>query len=105
MVDRIQREVKERGLRQGIEEEIIYSVTTTPWGSSPTDITVKAYDVDDDLTDVSSTVLSGSASANGDVISLPTLKSLTAGKLYRVEVKFTSGSQIFECFFEVEAER
>jgi hypothetical protein len=35
---------------------------------------------------------------------LPVLKSLTAGNVYRVEVKFTSGSNVYEPYFDILAE-
>ena len=98
------RAVTEGTQKQGADEEIIYSLTTTNWGSSPTSPAVVAKDVSDDYTDVSSTVLSGSPSVSGDVITLPTVKSLTAGHIYRIEIKFTSGSNIFECYFLIDAE-
>lgn len=99
------REVVEGRLVQGVDEQITYTVTTTPWGSIPGSIAVKAYDASNDLLDVSSTVLSGTASAVGDVITTPLVKALTEGHVYRVEVKFTSGNNVFECWFEVQAER
>jgi hypothetical protein len=100
------REAAESPLVQGVDEQIIYTLTTTAWGSSPGTITVAAFDVTGGgETDVSATVLSGTASAVGDVITLKKLKSLTAGKVYRVEVKFTCGSNVFECYFIVEAEK
>ena len=99
------REVKESPLKQGVDEQIAYQLTTTPWGSTPATITVAAYDVSDNgRTLVTSTILSGTASATGDVITLPTVKSLTADKRYRIEVKFTAGGQIFEPFFLIDAE-
>jgi hypothetical protein len=90
---------------QGNDETIIYSVTTTSWGSTPTNVSVKAYDVTGGTrTDVTSTVLSGNATVVGDVITLPAVTGLTAGKGYRVEVKFTSGGNTFEPYIEVQAE-
>jgi len=92
-------------LKQGTDESIVYSITTTLWGSSPTSVEVKAYDVTGGIrTDVSATVLSGSASTVGDVITLPAVTGLTAGKAYRIEVKFTSGGNTFEPYIEIEAE-
>ena len=90
---------------QGDDETIIYSITTTSWGSSPSNVVVKAYDVTGGTrTDVSETVLSGTASVDGDVITLPAVTGLTAGKGYRIEVKFDSGGNTFEPYIEIEAE-
>jgi hypothetical protein len=66
---------------------------------------VKAYDESEGLDDVTSTVLSGSASVAGDVITLPTVKSLTEGHRYRIEVKFTVSGSVMEAFFIVVAQR
>lgn len=102
----ITRQVKEGRLVQGVDEAIAYTITTTPWGSSPGTIVVAAYNITEGArTDVTSTVFpAGSASASGDIITLALLRSLTAGNLYRIEVKFTCSSNIFEAFFEVQAE-
>ena len=90
---------------QGNDETRIYTITSTPFGSTPTNVSVKAYDVTGGTrTDVTSTVLSGNATVVGDVITLPALTGLTAGKGYRVEVKFTSGGNTFEPYIEVQAE-
>lgn len=99
------RAVKEGPLVQGEDEEIAYNITTTPWGSSPTSPAVKAYDVDNDYNDVSSTVLSGSPSVVGDVITTPVVKALTAGITYRIEVEFTCAGNVFECYLVIKGER
>ncbi len=97
------REIIESPLYQGEDESIAYSLTTTPWGSSPTSIVVTAFELDG--TDVSSTVLSGSASVTNDVITMPAIVSLTDGKVYRIEVKFTdSDGNIWEPYFYVNGQ-
>lgn len=100
------REVKEGKLHQGEDEFIAYQITTTPWASTPVVTGVKCYDVTAGGTrnDVSPTTLSGTSSTLGDVITLPLLGQLTAGRLYRVEVTFTSGGNTFELFFYVIGE-
>ena len=64
---------------------------------------VVVKDVSNALADVTSTVTSGSSSVSGDVITLPIIKSLTDGHKYRVEVKFTAGGNIWECYFYIDA--
>jgi hypothetical protein len=99
------REINESGLKQGADEEITYQLTTTPWGSSPGSVVVQVFDVTaGGYTDVSSTVLSGAASLSGDEITLPVLGSLTVGHVYRLEVRFTCGSNVFETWMRIEAE-
>lgn len=89
---------------QGEDEEIVYQFTTTNWGSSPTSISAVAKTLPD-FTDVTSTVFpTNSPSANGDVISLSPLKLLTADTIYRIEVKFTAGGNVFELYGLVNAE-
>jgi hypothetical protein len=95
------RDITQGRQSQGADEQIIYSLTTTAWGSTPTNVTVKAYDLTNASADVTATVLSGAASVTGDVITLPTLKSLTAGRIYQIEVLFTAGGSIFELPFVV----
>lgn len=97
------RIVKEGTQAQGVDEEIVYSITTTPWGGTPTSPAVAVKD--EDGSDVTSTVMpSGSPTVNGDVITLPAMKSLSAGMLYRVEVKFTSGGNVLEAIIPVKGE-
>lgn len=99
------RDVVEGIQSQGVDESIAYTITTTNWGSSPSSVAVAAYKVlANSLETVTSTVLSGSASVTGDIITLPKLQTLTAGYRYRLEVKFTCSGNIFECFVNVDAE-
>lgn len=98
------REVAEGLLRQGVDEQIAYTITTTNWGSSPTTTSMVVKDETLNFTDVTATVASGSTSVAGDVITLPIIKLLTAGHIYRAEVKFTSGGNVFECYFRIKAE-
>lgn len=97
-------EVKEGTRQQGAEESVTYDVTTTGWGSNPTNVSVKAYDSGN--ADVTSTVFpTNTPSISGDVITLSPLKSLTESIKYRVEVKFDIGDDTYECFFCVACVR
>lgn len=101
------REVQQGKQPQGADESIIYTLTTTPWGSSPGSISVKVYSISSNgtRTDVTATVMpAGSASAVGDVISLPALTGLTPNTLYRVEVKFTCSGNVFEAYAYIQGE-
>jgi hypothetical protein len=87
---------------QTTDEQIVYSITTTNWGSDPSSVSVKAYNVSGNA-DVTATVLpTNSPSVADDVITLSPLKSLVKGNTYRIEIKFTSGDNIFECYFLVQ---
>jgi hypothetical protein len=94
----LEREVVEGPQIQGEDEEIVWTLDITNWGSSPTDISVVVKN--EAGTDVTSSVTTGSPYAASSVyINLPTIHSLTAGVQYRVEVKFTANGQVFEAFF------
>lgn len=100
----VSREVQQGQQLQGVDEKIAYTITTTPWGSSPTDVTVVVKDTSDNDADVTSSVTSGSTTVLGDIITLLFIQSLTARHVYRVEVKFTAGNNIFEPYFSIKAE-
>ena len=104
MMHKEDREVVEGTQYQGVDEQVIYTLTTTNWGSSPSSVTVVVKDTSNYDTDVTSTVASGSATVSGDVITLPTIQSLTRNRIYRVEVKFTAGSTVWEPFFLIVAQ-
>jgi hypothetical protein len=90
-------------LKQIAAEEHAYTLDTSNRISSPTSSTMTVYDHGQSETDVTADVTSGSTSESGDVITLKTLKSLTAGHTYRVAVQFTVSTQIFEPSFLVDA--
>lgn len=99
------REVTEGVQVQGVNEEIAYQLTTTPWGGSPSSISVAVFSGLAHLNDVTTLVMpAGTASATGDVITLPVLKDLSRGELYRVRVTFTSGGSIRSAWFDVLAQ-
>ena len=103
----MQREAKESPLVQGIDERIAYTVTTTPWGSTPTSPVVVAKEVTTGVpgTDVTATVFPTNVpTVSGDIITLSLLRSLTVDKVYRIEVQFTISGNLFEMFFIVKAE-
>lgn len=90
---------------QGVDERLPYAITTTAWASSPTSASVVVKDATNNYADVSASVIVGSPSISGDVITTPLIQSLSSGHTYRVEVKFiTSASITYETYFELEAE-
>jgi hypothetical protein len=98
----INRSMKESPLVQGRHEIITYQLTSTPWGSAPTDINVVVYDITgaghaNEWQDVTAIVMPvNSPTINGDVITLSPLSLLEDGHHYRLEVHFTSGANRFE---------
>ena len=97
--------VKESPIEQGQDEEITYTLTTTPWGSSPTDVSLAAYDAMQSFKDVTSEVLSGSPSVAGDVITFPVVGSLSIRHVYVVEIQFTADGQVYETHVEIRCVR
>ena len=90
---------------QGVDETIIYTVDVSNVGSSPTSVSVDVFLMSNLTTSVKATVMpAGSPSVVGNVITLPPLKLLTANNTYRVEVKYTIGSNVVENYFYVVAE-
>lgn len=100
------REFRESPVKQGVDEEITYTLDTSAWGSSPTGVTVKVYDVTTlPKVDVTATVMPvNSPAVSNDIISCSPLKLLTVGHAYRIEVKFASAGNVFEAYGIVQAE-
>lgn len=77
-------EVLEGPQEQSSGEVLAYSITTTPWGGSPSNITVKAFEARGG-TDVTTAVFpSNVPSKLGDVVTTDMLKLLSPGKTYRI---------------------
>lgn len=100
------RRIVPEDIPQGINERLVYSCSTTRYGSSPTSPVITVLDTTDfSPLDVTTIVMPvGSPTIAGDVITLPRLENLTLGRLYRVNVRFTSGGQVFEPYFVVVCE-
>ena len=91
-------EVAEGTQYQSASEEIAYQITTTNWVASPTSPVAVAID-ETTGQDVTSTVFpTNSPSVATNTISLSPLKNLVEGHRYRIEVKFTVSSNIYECY-------
>ena len=92
---------------QGVDEVVAYGpVTTTSWGSNPTSPTLKVQEwVGNVWVDQSSTMTSGSCSVVGDVVSLPSIKSLVEGHAYKVILEFTIGASTLSADFVLSAEK
>lgn len=98
----VTREALGSPLKQGEDEQIQYQITTTAWGTSPATV---SFVVKSNGLDVTATNMPGNSVVSGDVITLPALRSLTAGSEYRVEVKFTAEGNIWETYFTVSGEK
>lgn len=91
---------------QGENEEIIYRFSSTPWGSDPSGVTVRVLDVSADYADVSETVIEqGEPQVNADLITLPKIRNLKRGHVYRLLPRFTAGGKKLEPIFVIFATR
>lgn len=85
-------------------ERITCALETAPWGGAPDEVRVRVYDITrSEPKDVSRTALHGPARVAGDVITLPALGPLQVGRVYRLEVRFTSQGEVYECSGEWRA--
>jgi len=101
------REVVENRQPVGLNERLIFRLTTTNWGSAPTSIVVASFKYDDETytNNTTSVFPVNSPSVNGDIISLSPLVPQAISDVYYITVKFTSGGSIWESFFWVDVER
>lgn len=101
----IPREVNESPVYQGANEGFPYALTTTPWGSTPASLTNYLWDITDadNPVDVSSTLLSGAASASGDIFTTKKVSGLTLNHNYRLDMRFTdSASNVWEAYLLIK---
>lgn len=97
------RVVIQSPLYQGINEQVAYELTATPWGSDPSGVTTKLYSIGEasNLTDVSDTCMSGSPSVDGDIITTPLVLSLTNGTEYQLKIKFIVSGNTLEAILGI----
>ena len=100
----IKRTFNESPIVQGEDEIISYTLTTTPWVSAPTVVSVIVWDVTgadetSDWVNVTSTNMPvNSPFVVGDVITLSPLSLLTDARIYRLEIRFTCAGNTFEAY-------
>ena len=94
-------EVAEGLQTQSTSEEIVWAIDTTSRGT-PTVPSVDAVN-NSAGTNVKSTVMpAGSPTVSGNIISLPTLKLLTAGQRYEIRTTYTISGNIQETIINVD---
>ena len=96
------RRVLEGTQTQGQDEAIQYRLNCTPPAASVIAVTV--WD-ETTVEDVTADVTTGAATVSGGAITLPLLSGLTARHIYRVEVRYSDGTNTLEPYFQVQAER
>ena len=98
------RQVVEGIQGQGEDEQIYYVLDVSNYGDDPTNVVVVVKDMSDGGKVVTDDVTTGSASVSDNEITLPKIHGLTAEHTYRVEVKCTISSNVFEPYFYIKAE-
>ena len=98
------REVVEGIQYQGADEIITYTLDVAAIGATPSSPVVVVKDVFGETTVTATVMPTGSPSVAGSVITLPPLKLLTAGREYRVEVKYVIGGNTLENYIPVQAQ-
>lgn len=101
------REIVESPVRQGEDETIAYTITTTPWGAGTMVAnSTTLYDITERTwADKSSTMLSGSNSSTSTTFTSKQVTGLTPGRTYRLEFNFDIDSDTFEAYMIIEAEK
>lgn len=95
------REIVEGVQQQGADESIRYSVDWAAIGTPSSPVVV----VKNGSSDVTAAVMpTNSPIVSGTSVILSPLLNLTAGVLYRVEVKCTIGGNVLESYFYVQAQ-
>lgn len=100
MADNI-REVAEGRQYQGEDESISYTLDVSAVGSSPSSVSVVVKEAFTGTAVTATVMPTNSPTVASNIITLSPLKLLTAGVLYRVEVKYTVSGNILENYFEV----
>lgn len=98
-------QVVEETQKQTSGESIKYTIDTDSYPPDgvgvPTIASATVFDVSDD-SDVTDTVMpAGSVTIATTIITLKPLIALTVGRTYRVQVKFTKNTNVFEPNFQV----
>lgn len=85
-----ERQLRPFKIIQGVNEKIARHFIVTDWGSSPSGVVVTAWNISGAArVNVSSTVLIGAVTVTGDEITTPLIGNLTAGVVYRIDIRFT----------------
>lgn len=96
------REIEQGVQEVGLRERITFSLTTTRWGSSPSNVSAKCEKYDPETQtyiDITTSVFPAgdlSIVVTGDDIKLPILVPQTIGDLYLVSVIFTCSGMTFD---------
>lgn len=83
--------IVESPIYQGTNEQVVYTLDTSPWGSTPT--SPELIILDKAGADVTASVSTGAFSTVGDVLTLPKIQNLSVSSSpYMLYVRFTTGA-------------
>lgn len=97
-MDKLVRQIEQSPIYQGEDEAVYYTLDTADWGGSPSSVSVVVKLAGED---VSGDILTGSPSVADDVITMPKVANVTNGSHYRLEIKFTTLSNVVEAWSEL----
>jgi hypothetical protein len=97
---------------QGINEVIVYTLDTLPWGGNPseTGIIVTVYDYSERMADIDHDVTEDVMPVNNptvdeNTIILSPMQNLEEGTKYRLSIEWDSGSNHLETYCYIDGER
>jgi hypothetical protein len=94
-----ERELEGSPIYMGAEEVRHLSIDTTEQGGSPTDVSQQIYDITYGTREEADLFADEDAEISGDQINLPALSGPEPRHIYRGEVKYTCGGQVWERWF------
>lgn len=91
------RQIEQSPIIHGDDEDIAYTLDTSPWGGSPSSVSVVVKLNGQNMAGL----LTGSPTVDGDVITLPKISGLTAEAKYRLKIKFTTSTNVVEAWADL----
>lgn len=97
------RKIKESPWGQAEGEKIAYEIDVLPFGTAaPTSPSVTIFDPKG--VDQSASLLAGSASVNGSIITTPFVQGLRKDQKYRLVIAWADGDALLSCYGEIIGE-
>ena len=96
------RKFKEEPLIQGANEQVAYRLTTTPWGSNPTNPVCHVM-VEGGLHD-SKLITTTTCTVVGDVITTGRVQNLLEKTNYKIRIRFNIGTDVFEAYGKIHVD-
>lgn len=106
----VKREINESPMAQGINEIVIYTLDTSPWGGSPSNVAVSVFDYTERIMDGNSNVTEdvmpvNTPTVDGDTIALSPLHNLDENIRYRINILWTFSGNTFDTYCYIDTEK